>query len=61
MAKHVAVVGGGWAGCAAAVELVRAGHQVSLFEAGRTLGGRARRVTAGGARLANGQHIMRGA
>lgn len=61
MAKHFAVVGGGWAGCAAAVELVRAGHQVSLFEAGRTLGGRARRVSTGGASLDNGQHIMLGA
>jgi len=61
VAKHFAVVGGGWAGCAAAVELVRAGHQVSLFEAGRTLGGRARRVSTGGASLDNGQHIMLGA
>jgi squalene-associated FAD-dependent desaturase len=60
-ARHIAVVGAGWAGCAAAVELARAGHRVSLFEAARTLGGRARRVEAGGKRLDNGQHILLGA
>ncbi|HEV7813675.1 MAG TPA: hydroxysqualene dehydroxylase HpnE [Janthinobacterium sp.] len=57
----MAVVGAGWAGCAAAVELARAGHSVTLFEAARTLGGRARRVEAGGKPLDNGQHILLGA
>jgi squalene-associated FAD-dependent desaturase len=33
------VVGGGLAGCAAALELARAGHQVTLLEARPTLGG----------------------
>lgn len=61
MAKHFAVAGGGWAGFAAAVELVRAGHRVTLFEAARTLGGRARRVSFDGRELDNGQHIMLGA
>ena len=61
MAKHFAVAGGGWAGFAAAVELVRAGHQVTVFEAARTLGGRARRVSLDGRELDNGQHIMLGA
>ncbi|KQZ28000.1 hydroxysqualene dehydroxylase HpnE [Duganella sp. Root1480D1] len=61
MAKHFAVVGGGWAGFAAAVELVRAGHQATVFEAARTLGGRARRVSFDGRELDNGQHIMLGA
>ena len=61
MAKHFAVVGGGWAGFTAAVELVRAGHQVTVFEAARTLGGRARRVSFDGRELDNGQHIMLGA
>jgi predicted NAD/FAD-binding protein len=61
VAKQVAVIGGGWAGCAAAVELARGGAQVTLFEAARTLGGRARRVTADGRTLDNGQHIMLGA
>ena len=63
--KHVAVVGAGWAGCAAAVEATRAGHQVTVFEAGRTPGGRARRVNVAhdGQTLAldNGQHILIGA
>ena len=61
MAKHFAVVGGGWAGFSAAVELARAGHRVSVFEAARTLGGRARRVETDGRQLDNGQHIMLGA
>ena len=59
--RRVAVVGAGWAGCAAAVELARAGHRVSLFEASRTLGGRARRVELDGRALDNGQHILLGA
>lgn len=59
--KTVAVIGAGWAGCAAAVELSRAGHQVTLFEAARTLGGRARRVDIDGRALDNGQHILLGA
>jgi len=61
VAKHFAVVGGGWAGFSSAVELARAGHRVSLFEAARTLGGRARRISVDGRALDNGQHIMLGA
>ena len=61
LAKLVAVVGAGWAGCAAAVELARGGHRVSVFEAARTLGGRARRVELDGRTLDNGQHILLGA
>lgn len=61
----VAIVGAGWAGCAAAVEATRLGHQVTIFEASRTAGGRARRVmaTVAGrqAALDNGQHILIGA
>lgn len=61
----VAIVGAGWAGCAAAVEVTRLGHKVTLFEASRTLGGRARRVDVmhKGKLLAldNGQHILIGA
>ena len=59
--RAVAVVGAGWAGCAAAVELARAGHHVTLFEAARIPGGRARRVAIGEHQLDNGQHIMLGA
>ena len=59
--KTAAVIGGGWAGCSAAVELARAGYQVTLFEAARTLGGRARVVEAHGKQLDNGHHILLGA
>lgn len=57
----VAVVGAGYAGLAAAVELASAGHRVEVFEASRTLGGRARRVEADGFVLDNGAHILVGA
>jgi squalene-associated FAD-dependent desaturase len=57
----VAVVGGGWAGCAAALTLAEAGVRVALFEASRTLGGRARAVELEGQPLDNGQHILLGA
>ncbi|WP_230089419.1 hydroxysqualene dehydroxylase HpnE [Herminiimonas contaminans] len=60
-AKKIAVVGAGWAGCAAAVELASAGHAVTLFESSRTLGGRARAVEIQGQVLDNGQHILLGA
>ena len=58
----LAVVGAGWAGLACAVHAARAGHAVVVFEAARTLGGRARRVDGdGGLALDNGQHILIGA
>ena len=61
----VAVIGAGWAGCAAAVEATRLGHKVTLFEAARTAGGRARRVDVmlsdAAQVLDNGQHILIGA
>lgn len=57
----VAVIGAGWAGCAAAVELTKKGHSVTLFEAARVAGGRARRVEQHGLTLDNGQHILLGA
>jgi len=59
--KNVAVIGAGWAGCAAAVKLTQLGHRVSLYEAARTLGGRARRVEVDGRTIDNGQHILLGA
>ena len=61
MSRKVAIIGGGWAGCATGVELSRAGVNVSLFEAARTLGGRARAVDFDGRLLDNGQHILLGA
>ena len=58
---RIAVVGGGWAGCAAAVTLASAGHPVTIIEQARTLGGRARRVAVNGIELDNGQHVLLGA
>ncbi len=57
----VAVIGAGWAGCAAAVELTRRGAAVTLYEAARVAGGRARRIDYQGHVLDNGQHILLGA
>jgi squalene-associated FAD-dependent desaturase len=60
-AARLAVVGGGWAGLAAAVEAARCGWQVTLFEMAHRLGGRARSVDKAGTTLDNGQHILIGA
>lgn len=57
----VAVIGGGWSGLAAAVELVARGIDITVFEAARQLGGRARSVEINGQVLDNGQHILVGA
>ena len=59
--KRVAIIGAGWAGLAAAVTLAERGVAVTVFEASRQLGGRARRVTVEGVGLDNGQHILIGA
>ncbi|WP_088158889.1 hydroxysqualene dehydroxylase HpnE [Achromobacter xylosoxidans] len=58
-----AVIGAGWAGLAASVALREAGAKVTVFEAGHTPGGRARRVfhTDFDAPLDNGQHLLSGA
>ena len=65
-AVKVAVIGAGWAGMAAAVAHQQAGRQVTVFEAGRTVGGRARAVPGAlpdgtPVMLDNGQHILIGA
>lgn len=59
--QRVAIVGGGWAGLAAAVHACAAGHRVALYEMAHQLGGRARSVTHDGLTLDNGQHILIGA
>jgi len=58
---RVAVIGGGYAGMAAAVALSDAGIEVTVYEAAPELGGRARRVAHRGAMLDNGLHIGIGA
>jgi squalene-associated FAD-dependent desaturase len=60
--KHVAVVGAGWAGLAAAVQATDLGHRVALFDMAAQAGGRARSVPVPRtAELDNGQHILIGA
>jgi squalene-associated FAD-dependent desaturase len=65
MAEHVvtrvSVVGAGYAGLACAVELADAGCHVEVFEASRTLGGRARAIELDGMTVDNGTHIFVGA
>jgi squalene-associated FAD-dependent desaturase len=61
LTSRIAIVGGGWAGLAAAVTLADAGRPVDLFESARQLGGRARRVDWNGIAIDNGQHLMSGA
>jgi len=61
MKQRIAIVGGGWAGIACAVELADQGVPVTLFEAAQQLGGRARRVEWEGLAIDNGQHLMIGA
>lgn len=57
----VAIIGGGYAGMAAAVELAAAGVAVTVYEANTVLGGRARRIEYHGRQLDNGQHLILGA
>ena len=60
LSPRVAILGAGWAGLAAAITLAPQAD-VTLFEAGRHAGGRARRVWLDGMALDNGQHILLGA
>jgi squalene-associated FAD-dependent desaturase len=57
---HVAIIGGGYAGMAAAVTLAAADIPVTVFESARQLGGRARGVLHNDVQLDNGQHILLG-
>ena len=57
---NVAVIGGGYAGMAAAVTLAASGIPVTVYESAKQLGGRARGVLRNDTQLDNGQHIMLG-
>lgn len=60
--RAVAIIGAGWAGLACGVALVQAGCKVTVFEAAKVPGGRARSVAGGDAlgTLDNGQHVLIG-
>lgn len=63
---QVAVIGAGWAGLSAAVHACQVGHQVTVFEASSTPGGRARALditlpNGQTTTVDNGQHILIGA
>ena len=60
--KRVAIIGGGFAGLAAGVELAARGFRVNVLEARPRLGGRAYSFTdeASGEVVDNGQHAMMG-
>lgn len=62
-APHVAIIGGGYAGLAAAVTLAQHNIAATIYEAGNVLGGRARAVYFDGctAPVDNGQHLLLGA
>ena len=57
----VVIIGAGWAGVTAGIELVRHGVPVTLLESAKLPGGRARRVETPEATLDNGQHLLIGA
>lgn len=57
---NVAVIGGGYAGMAAAVALADCGITVTVFESAPQLGGRARGVSYNDTQLDNGQHLLLG-
>ncbi|OIR09431.1 15-cis-phytoene desaturase [mine drainage metagenome] len=59
-ALNPAIIGGGYAGMAAAVELAAQGIPVTVFESARQLGGRARGVLHNDTQLDNGQHLLLG-
>lgn len=61
MPGEVLVVGAGWAGLSAAFDLAQRGIPVTLVEAARSLGGRARDVASPLGTVDNGQHLMIGA
>ncbi len=60
-AKPIVVVGAGWAGLSAGVELAAKGVAIQVLESARQPGGRARCVRFGELNVDNGQHLLIGA
>jgi squalene-associated FAD-dependent desaturase len=56
----VGIIGGGYAGMAAAAELTSRGINVTVFESAKQLGGRARGILHNDTQLDNGQHLLLG-
>ncbi len=56
----IGIIGGGYAGMAAAVALAAQNIPVTVFESAKQLGGRARGVWHNNTQLDNGQHILLG-
>jgi protoporphyrinogen/coproporphyrinogen III oxidase len=54
---HIVVIGGGFSGVSAAHHLLRTGHLVTLIDASRTLGGRARSDTLDGLVIDTGAQL----
>ncbi|HEY0665597.1 MAG TPA: FAD-dependent oxidoreductase, partial [Gallionella sp.] len=56
----VGIIGGGYAGMAAAAELAARNIPVTVYESAKQLGGRARGVEYNDVQLDNGQHQLLG-
>ena len=56
--RSIAIIGGGYTGLVAAYELAKAGHKVTIFERGHTLGGLAGGFTIAGSPLEKAYHHL---
>ena len=57
----VTIIGAGWSGLAAAVELAKHNIAVTVYESAKQIGGRARDIELETTTLDNGQHLIIGA
>lgn len=58
---HTIIIGAGWSGLAAAVELSKHKHRVTVLESAKQAGGRARSIPWDDLIIDNGQHLLIGA